>query len=640
AGQGDRAGAVTRPASLADGPDRESPAMEADGAYTPGERPTTAADFDYRLIDSAEALAELAASLAGVGLLSVDTETTSTRPVWAELVGISLAWRTGVGYYVPIRGPMGAKVLDTQLVRSKLGPILADPNVRKVGHNLKYDCIVLARAGMPLKGIHFDTYLAARLLDADAPGKLDDVAMRMLNHRCIPISDLIGSGARAITMDQVPTDIVATYAAEDAEVTLRLTEALQSRLQDEQLAGLLGDVELPLLTVLAEMELAGVRVDRQELKRQAAGLGKQADALRDRIMVLAGEPFNPDSPKQLAEILFGKFKLPVLKKTKTGPSTDADVLEELGVVHELPAVVLEYRQLTKLLGTYLGSLAECIFPGDGRVHASFNQAGTVTGRLSSSSPNLQNIPIRSEVGRRIRAAFVAEPGWVLLSADYSQVELRILAHLCQDATLMAAFAADEDIHRIVAAEVFAVPAEDVTPEQRARAKTVNFGIIYGQTAHGLARTLRIGRTEAQEFITAYKGRFPAIEAFLAECVEQAKRCGYVETILNRRRAISEIASRNAPRRAAAERMAINSVVQGSAADLIKLAMVNIHRRISAEGRPSRMLLQIHDELVFEIPQADLPAEQAMVVEEMTSAMTLRVPLKVDTGTGVNWMQAK
>ena len=335
-----------------------------------------------------------------------------------------------------------------------------------------------------------------------------------------------------------------------------------------------------------------------------------------------------DAPKILAN---GQVEL----------STDAEVLAQLAGRHELPGVVLEYRQLTKLLGTYLRALGGCIHPETGRVHASFNQGGTITGRLSSSGPNLQNIPVRTRVGRQIRAAFVAGgPEEVLLSADYSQVELRVLAHFCRDVTLVAAFQSDQDIHRIVASEIFGVSPEQVTGEQRARAKTVNFGIIYGQTAHGLAQTLGIGRGEAQAFLTDYKQRFPAIQVFLGECVDQARQVGYVETILQRRRPIADISSRNGARRAAAERMAINSVVQGSAADLIKLAMVNIHRRIVAEDRPSRLVLQIHDELVFEVPRADLDREREMIVEEMQSALALSVPLKVETGFGDNWMQAK
>ncbi len=622
----------------------EAPAPEA----APGEPvassagPRAAADCDLRLIDTPEALDALAQWIREekVTRLSVDTETTSRRPMWAELVGLSLSWRPGVGYYVPVRGPLGATVLELDRVRAVLGPILADAAIAKVGQNLKYDAIVLANAAMPLGGVAFDTYLAGYVLDPSASNKLDNLAQQYLQYTCIPIQDLIGTGTRAMTMDQVPTEQVATYAAEDAEVSLRLADALEPQLAEKGLAELFGRVEMPLLSVLVDMERTGIALDLSQLKRQELELDKAADVLRDRIFAAAGEPFNPDSPKQLAEVLFEKLRLPVIRRTKTGPSTDAEVLDRLAAEHELPALVLEYRQLTKLLGTYLRALAEAVHPATGRVHCSFNQGGTVTGRLSSSDPNLQNIPIRTEMGRRIRSAFVADAGFVLLSADYSQVELRILAHLSGDETLRAAFEANQDIHRTVAAEVFGVPADEVTPEQRARAKGVNFGIVYGQTAFGLSQALRIGRGEAQEFIDRYRARFPRIESFLAECIAQAKRTGYVETILKRRRPIAEIDSRNQAARSAAERYAINSVVQGSAADLIKLAMVNIHRRLAAENRPSRMLLQIHDELVFELPTDAVEPERAMIVQEMESALQLSVPLRVDTGVGENWMDAK
>ncbi len=540
----------------------------------------------------------------------------------------------------PRARPHGAQVVALEDVRRLLGPILADAKIRKIGHNIKYDLIMLRRASFELAGIDFDTYLASWVLDPAADGKLDSVAGRHLNHKCIPIADLIGTGAKAVTMNLVPTEAVAQYSGEDADVSLRLATLLETQLKQNGLADLFQQVEMPLVKILAEMQLVGIRVDPQELKRQEQLLTGQADQLRQRIMDLAGTTFNPDSPKQLAEVLFDRLGLPALRKTKSGPSTDAAVLAELAAFHELPSVVLEYRQLTKLLGTYLRALADCINPQTGRVHASFNQAGTITGRLSSSEPNLQNIPVRSEAGRAIRSAFVADKGCKLLAADYNQVELRVLAHFCQDPTLIATFESGQDIHRMVAAEVFGVRPAEVTGEQRARAKTVNFGIIYGQTAHGLAQTLRIGRQEAQDFITRYRQRFPAIDEFLGQCIEQARRQGYVETILKRRRPIADINSRNAALRSAGERMAINSVVQGSAADLIKRAMIHIDRRIQRQNRPARMILQIHDELVFEIPVEAVEAERQMIVDEMESAMILRVLLRVDTGIGDNWMEAK
>ncbi|MHC4982198.1 MAG: DNA polymerase I [Planctomycetota bacterium] len=589
---------------------------------------TTAADFDYKCINTSEKLDELTRQLSSLKRIAIDTETTSTQPMWAELVGISLAWETGRAVYIPVKGPLGAATLEPGLVREKLGAMLADTKVEKIGQNIKYDMIVLSNAGFDLAGPMFDTMVAAHVLDSSRMTyALGALAAEMLNHRCMPIEEIIGRGKKQITMDAAPIDLVTKYAAEDADVALRLSQVMRTRLAEEGLTKLFEKLEMPLVPVLAKMEQTGVLLDPGTLKRMDTQLSAEADNLRDRIITLAGHQFNV-------------LGLPILKRTKTGASTNASVLEQLAVQQELPGLVLDYRKLTKLTSTYLKALAECIHPRTGRVHTSFHQTATETGRLSSSDPNLQNIPVRSEQGRQIRSAFVAPPGCVLLSADYSQVEPRVLAHLCQDPTLTAAFEADQDIHRIVAAEVFGVKAEEVTPEQRAKAKTVNFGIIYGQTAYGLSLSLRIPRREAQDFINRYKKRFPKIEEFLQACIKQAKSHGYVETIFGRRRRIKEIDSRNPQRRAMAERLAINSVVQGSAADLIKQAMVNIDSRVTREERPSKMLIQIHDELVFEIPEADVEAEREMIVEEMSGAIKLRVPLKVDTAAGKNWLEAK
>ncbi len=626
---------------LADRLDRLGAGGSAGGAPAAAGGRTTAKDFDYRCVDTPQALQELCRRLAGVSPLAVDTETTSPLPMWADLVGISLAWEPGKAFYLPLAAPLGQRTLEPKAVREALGGILADPCTEKVGHNLKYDSIVLANAGMPLGGGMFDTMLAAYVLDADRGSfKLDSLAAEMLDHECIPLERLLGKGKAQRTMKEVPVEEAAPYAAEDADVAGRLAESLRPELAREGLTDLFEKIEMALLPVLVSMETEGIRVDPEELNRQRVALAAQADKLRDRIIAAAGCQFNPDSPKQLAVVLFEELGLPVLKRRKTGPSTDSAVLTELAAAHPVPALVLDYRQLTKLLGTYLVALGARIHPRTGRVHTSFHQAGTATGRLSSSDPNLQNIPIRTETGRQIRAAFVAEAGNVLLSADYSQVELRILAHLCRDETLLAAFDADQDIHRTVAAEIFGVAPEAVTPAQRARAKTVNFGIIYGQTAFGLAGTLRIPRGEAQAFIDSYKQRFGKIEEFLADCVAQAKAAGYVETLSGRRRRIEGFDSRNPQRRALAERLAINSVVQGSAADLIKIAMIHIHRRLVREKRPARMLLQIHDELLFETPADAADADGALIEEEMTRAMTLRVRLKVDLGAGKNWRDAK
>lgn len=602
---------------------------------------TTAADFDYKLVNTPEALEALGKELSGAARLGVDTETTCVQPMWCQMAGMSLSWKPGQAVYIPVRGPLGAQVLSLDDVRRVIGPILADERVAKVGHNLKYDYIVLRQHGFELRGKLLCTMIAAHVLDSTRDSySLNVLGAEICGHRSIPIEDLIGRGRNQTTMDKVPLDVVTIYAGEDADVSLRLADCLERELRHEGLLDLLENLEMPLMPVLVEMERHGIRVDPQALKRMQVTLGERAEQLRRRIIQSAGCDFNPDSPKQLADVLFEVLKLQPLRKTKSGYSTDSDVLGQLAADHELPSLVLDYRKLTKLLGTYAVALGQCIHPGTCRIHTSFNQTGTATGRLSSSDPNLQNIPIRTEEGRQVRSAFVADEGCLLLSADYSQVELRVLAHLCQDPKLIAAFAADEDIHRIVAAEVFGVKLDEVTSQMRSRAKTVNFGIIYGQTAFGLAATLRIKQGEARDFIQAYRSRFPQIDQFLQSCVAAARQNGYVETIFGRRRRIHGIDARNPSERALAERLAINSVVQGSAADLIKQAMVNIDRRITRENRPSRMLLQIHDELLFEVPAEAIPSEQEMVVHEMSNAIKLSVPLKVEVGVGANWMDAK
>ncbi|WP_428389348.1 DNA polymerase I [Mucisphaera sp.] len=625
---------------------------------------STASSDQYEAVTTAERLAEVVKEiekLAGTDrVLAVDTETTGLG--WkAEMCGVCLSWEAGSGVYVPTMAPPppeGDPVLSKEEVLEGLRGVMADASIRKVGHHFKFDLHVLRRAGFEVGGVCFDTMIAAAL--TGAPGlKLDDLALSMLGHRMIPIEELIGpkprrkSDAAQKTMDQVPLDRVAVYSAEDADITLRLYEKLKGEVDERSMAGLMADVETPLVEVLADMEEAGIRVDAGELDRQREMLEKRIVELRDLTLEKAEQagatvPFNLDSPKQLGEVLFTQLKLPVVKRTKTGPSTDAEVLERLaeredltGPAAEVPALLSEYRMLTKLVGTYLVSLKEAIDAETGRVHATFNQTGAATGRLSSSDPNLQNIPIRTAVGREVRRAFVAEPGKVLVVADYSQIELRVLAHLSEDPALIEAFKGGEDIHRAVAAEVFGVSPEGVTAEQRGHAKTINFGIIYGITAFGLAR--RIGdldRTSAQALIDAYKERFAGIDRFLAACVDQAKAQGYVSTILGRRRAIPQIEARQPNVRALGERLAINSVVQGSAADLIKLAMVRLHRRLAAEAFGARMLLQIHDELVVEVDEGLVDRAAGVMREEMEGAIAMRVPLEVEVGMGRDWFEAK
>lgn len=593
-----------------------------------------------------------AAARAGTRV-AFDTETDGLSTVHANLCGISMSWSDGQGVYIPVRGPEGERHLDLDAVRSVVAPFLAQGHLPKCAHNAKFDLQILQRHGMPVHGLAGDSMVASHLADASRPSHgLDGLSESVLGHRCIPITALIGSGAFQRTFDTVPLEPATEYAAEDADIAGRLDRHFHAILVRDGMERLYREVELPLVQVLADMELAGIGVDGAELDRQRERLHGEVERLRDAIAREAPHPFNPDSPKQLAAALFNRptdvppgIGLRIVKRTKTGASTDAEVLEKLAadpsVESEIPARIVEYRQLTKLVGTYLVALRDAIDPQTGRIHASFHQTGTATGRLSSSDPNLQNIPIRTEVGRDIRRAFVAGPGHALLSCDYSQIELRVLAHLSGDPALCDAFRRDADIHVAVAAEVFGVAPEQVTDAQRGAAKMVNFGIVYGITPFGLARRLGAGTSieRAREIIEGYRSRFSRIDAFLAQCVAHAKEHGYVETILGRRRPVPQVHSRNPGERALGERMAINSVVQGSAADLIKVAMVRIHRDIGGQCPGARMLLQIHDELLFEVPVERVAGTQAWVVERMEGAMALDVPLRVGAACGANWLEA-
>jgi len=496
-----------------------------------------------------------------------------------------------------------------------------------------------------VRGVEMDSMVAAFVLDAGRMQYgIDRLALDLLNFKKVPTVDLIGKGRNQLSMDRVELTRIACYAAEDADIALRLADYMTERLEKvPELKKLNDELETPLIDVLVEMEKNGIAVDPAILKEQSSVLAGRIEELRSKIFDVAGSEFNIDSPKQLEKILFDDLKLQSSKKTKTGRSTDVQVLEKLASKHELPRLILNYRSLVKLKNTYLDNLTDFQNPADGRIHASFNQTGASTGRLSCSDPNLQNIPIRTDEGRRIRLAFVpSDPAKnVLLTADYSQIELRILAHFTQEPALLKAFELDEDIHRAVAAEVFAVSLEQVTREQRGYAKTINFGIIYGVSAFGLSDRIQ-GLTvqAAGELIQAYNKRFPSIEKFLRQCVREAQDKGYVETIMGRRRPIPDINSGVLSQSRASERMAINSVVQGSAADLIKQAMLNVHRRMLREKSPSRLLLQVHDELVFETPADKVEEEAALVREEMTGAMKLTVPLKVEVGWGKNWQEVK
>jgi DNA polymerase-1 len=609
---------------------------------------------DYRAVTTLEALDAVIEEARNAGAVAVDTETNSLSPMSAHLCGVSLSTTPGSAVYIPTRSPEPESHLDTETVLERLRPLLEDPSVDKIGQNLKFDLNVLRRHGVRLRGVAFDTMVASYLIDpARSSHRLDVLALAFLKYTCIPISDLLGTGRRQRTFDQVPLEQAVPYAAEDADVALRLRDALAPQLGAMGLDELFRTVEMPLVEVLAELEYNGIRVDPEELDRQRAKLADRIDELRRKISDAAPHPFNPDSPKQLAAVLFNRpdqeppgLGLKRLKRGKTGPSTDQEVLEKLAadpaIESPVPALIVEHRQLTKLVNTYLVALKEVIDPDTGRVHASFNQTVAATGRLSSSDPNLQNIPIRTDVGREIRRAFIAEEGCALVTADYSQIELRLLAHLAEDDALRQAFREGLDIHTAVAADVFGVKRDEVTPSQRNAAKMVNFGIIYGITPYGLSRRLgpEVSVDDATTFIADYKRRFPGIEAFLARCVQMAREQGYVETILKRRRPIPQIESRNPMQRALGERMAINSVVQGSAADLIKLAMVDLHRALPQELPETHMLLQIHDELVFEAPSDQAEQVAAFARGRMEGAMTLEVPLVVETAWSTTWIDAK
>lgn len=597
---------------------------------------------NYRLVRTEVELDQLLAHLARQTRISVDLETTSIHPTQAEIVGYALATAPGEGFYVAVRAPAGETELAPDIALEKLRPILENPEIEKVGQNLKYDIIVLAEAGIRLAGVAFDTMVASYLLE---PGErihgLDDLSERLLGHETIKIAELIGTpgkGKTVLGMDEVGVERVRDYACEDADVALRLADVLAPRLEAEGLRELFDTLECPLIEVLAEMERNGIRVDPTRLLAQSAEYATRIAELETRIFAAVGHEFNLDSPIQLRQVLFTELGLPIIKRTKTGASTDQEVLEELADRHPVCALMMDRRKLNKLKGTYLDALPELINPRTGRVHASFNQTVAATGRLSSSDPNLQNIPVRTEEGRQIRQAFLPRSAdLVLLSADYSQIELRMLAHYSGDENLRAAFRDDQDIHAVVAARIEGVPPEAVTDSMRTRAKAVNFGIMYGLSAFGLAKQLKIDQEEAAAFIDSYFEQYPGIEALFTKILTAAARDRQVSTILGRRRPISGIKNVAGRVRNLPERTAINTVIQGSAADLIKKAMLAIHRRLAESELEARLLLQIHDELVFEVGRDQVDSLARLVATEMTGALPLLVPLKVDMGAGPNWL---
>ncbi len=610
-------------------------------------RPKENISCTNRLVDDEASFEALLTALDHAELIAIDTETTSLNTHDAEIVGLSFAVKAGEGWYLPV-GHRAAdlldpapKQLDREHVFESLKPILEDAGKAKCGHNLKYDRQVLRRAGIRLSGIVADSMLLAYCLyPAKYPPKMDTVAEDYLGHHCITYEEVAGKGAKQINFAHVPIEAALPYAAEDAEVSLRLTRHLKQRLNNEQRLRRHDEIELPLSCVLADMEWRGAKIDKAMLAGLSGEFGTRINELEARIHDAAGQAFNIHSPKQLGQLLFDTLEIPGGKKTKSGQwATGQEVLEKLADEYEVPRLVLEVRQLSKLKSTYTDALQKLIHPETGRVHTSYNQAITSTGRLSSSDPNLQNIPIRTEEGRMIRKAFIAEEGNILLAADYSQIELRLMAHFSQDTALLKAFAEDQDIHAATAAAVNNVELADVTGEMRRHAKIINFGILYGMSAFGLSKQLGLGRNESQAFIDAYFERYPTVRRFMDRTLETARTRGYVETLLGHRVYLPEINAKNGMHRAYAERTAINAPLQGSAADIIKVAMIRLHQRLLHEYPDAGMILQVHDELVIECPQQQAEAVKHVVRETMENAVMLHVPLAVDIGQGKSWFEA-
>lgn len=619
--------------------------------------PTSSIDRShYLLVQDAKTLAEVVAKVRKAGRLSIDLETTSLDPMQATIVGFSLAWAPGEAAYVPVGhvaaasggagttgdlfgGQLAPGQLPYDKVAKAVGELLADASIRKIGQNLNYDFTILTRLGFAINGDLFDTMLASYVLDPNASHGMDAMAQRLLDHKTITYEEVTGKGKSQKNFSEVALAAACEYSGEDADVTLRLADRFKPEIEKEKLGDLFSGMEMPLMPVLVDMQIAGMKVDAAKLATLEKDFSGRLAKLEKTIFAEAGEEFNVSSPKQLGEILFGKLKLPGAKKTKTGFSTSQDILEELAGGHPLPRLVLEYRSLAKLKGTYIDALPELIDPATGRIHTSFNQAVAATGRLSSSDPNLQNIPARSEEGRKIRQAFVAEAGFVLLSCDYSQIELRVLAHMSRDPALLEAFTNGLDVHAITASGIFGVPPDQVTKDQRAVGKTVNFATIYGQTPYGLSKQLGIDVGEAASTIDNYFKKYPRVAAYRDEVIAKARKEGKVETLFGRRRFFPDIDSSNAMMRQLAERTAFNTVFQGTAADIIKRAMIAIHKELPGISAKSRMVLQVHDELVFEIPEKELEAVQAFAVEKMEGAAELAVPLVVDAGAGLNWAEA-
>jgi len=597
---------------------------------------------DYHTILDETDFQQLLALLSASKEFCFDTETTSLSPMEADLVGISFALEPYEAYYIPLGHIcLGTpSQLGIEHVLKQLKPVMENPGILKIGQNIKYDVLVLGHYSIAVQGLSFDTMIASYLLN---PGKtshgLDALALEYLNYKTLTYQEVTGSGKKQIGFCEVDIKTATRYSGEDADITLRLKRKLSPMLQEQNLDTLFRDMEMPLMKVLAEIERVGVKVDAAFLGIMSKKLAQNLAAVEKTIYELAGAAFNINSPKQLSEILFVKLGLTPVKKTKTGFSTDVDVLEELAHLHSLPAEILAYRSLSKLKSTYVDALPAMINRKTGRVHTSLNQTVTATGRLSSSDPNLQNIPIRTEIGREIRKAFIAEQGSSLLSADYSQIELRILAHMSGDDALIQTFIANEDVHTRTAAEIFGLPADEITPEMRRKAKAVNFGIIYGISAFGLAQDIGVSNAEAKRYIDNYFSRYPGVRDFIDRTIEQAKTTGFVTTLFDRRRFIPELSSSAAAVRSFGERMAVNTPIQGTAADLIKIAMIRISEKLKRKNLASTMILQVHDELVFEVPDNEIEVMKQFVRSEMEGVVTLSVPILVDLGVGKNWDEA-
>jgi DNA polymerase-1 len=595
----------------------------------------------YRAILNEEALNGLIDELKRAGTFAVDTETTAKDPMRAEIVGLSFACRPNEASYIPLRHRYAGvpEQLDPDHAIASLKPLLEDPKLAKVGQNIKFDWIVLKRSGIQLQGVTFDTMVASYLLNPTRRAhNLEAIAAEYLDHRMISYKEVTGGNKDDKGFEGVLIEDAVPYACEDADITLMAYELLEPKLQEGGLDRLFKEVEIPLIPVLVNMEMFGICVERERLKAASKDFERQLDAMEDRIYAIAGESFNIKSHKQLGRILFEKLKLPIQKKTKkkTGYSTDVEVLTTLSVEHELPALVLHYRSLSKLKSTYADALVDLIHPETHRIHTSYNQTVTATGRLSSSDPNLQNIPIRTEEGRKIRAAFVPQKGWTILSADYSQIELRLLAHYSEDPILVEAFEKDEDIHTRTATEVFELLPGMITREMRRQAKVINFGIIYGMGPFRLSKEIGISHKMAKIYIDNYFRRYEGVRRFIEEIVEEARKAGKVTTLLGRHRWLPDILSKNRTAREFAERTAVNTPLQGTAADLIKVAMIQIPQALGKMNLNAKMLLQVHDELLFEVPPKELETVVEYVTKIMEGVYELRVPLKVDIKTGQNW----